>query len=86
MKTDDGGPAFAKPLPGGMVKPDEVLRILQECRGMSVLDFFAAFAAAGLISGTLATGHPLHRGAEGVAETAYDVAEEMVAERKRRTT
>ena len=83
MSKDDGGNAFPvadydhqvfQPATG-----DEVKRQLS---GMSLRDYFAAKAAQGLISGSMADGSTWEKGSDQViALAAYGVADAMLAAR-----
>lgn len=67
MSKDDGGPAF--PSHGNM---GEVV-----CEGMTLRDYFAAKAMQGMLAGNVEMFGP----AEKLVETAFMLADAMLAER-----
>jgi hypothetical protein len=72
---DDGGPAFSRPASVRQVRdyPESSRR---EQNGMSLRDYFAGHACAGLSQ--------IHCGYEvqGIAQRAYAIADAMIAARK----
>jgi hypothetical protein len=77
----DGGPAFPDPGRAQSAKQREVLTNT----GMTLRDFFAAHAVAGVLQ-MVATGqHELGivrpTGAAGIAASAYEIADAMIASR-----
>ena len=72
---NDGGPAFPRPTNDTMVDADEFAY-----EGMSLLDYFAGHALAGL----LAMAKQKQSFAE-FSDDAYDMAEAMLKERERRS-
>ena len=70
-KTDDGGPAY--PHPG-------------VCNGMTLLDWFAGQALAGILAGGFADTIPHDdvNGGGDAAFYAYQYAEAMIAQKRRR--
>ena len=70
MEKNDGGPAFPR-IPMSNEKPED-------CKGMSLRDYFAGKALQGLLAG--ARSEKLSY----LAEWAYNYADAMLAERKKR--
>ncbi len=73
---EDGGPAFPKP------GTDECIDVCGSQRGMSLRDWFAGQALAGICAIDMGDG-PAQSGWEEMAAEAYFLADAMLAERKR---
>lgn len=71
MKAHDGGPAFPRPFSGAIGEHNEA----QE--GMSLRDYFAAHALAGILVNPI----PDYVDPDAVASDAYAIADAMVVER-----
>jgi hypothetical protein len=87
MKPKDGGLAFPRPLPKGQFPPQDALRLLEQHAGMTLRDYLAARAMAGLLAMEAnprfgATEEPYNKAhAPLIAEHAYAIADAMLAER-----
>lgn len=78
-EIDDGGPAFPATVQGWND------RLSQSQNGMSLRDWFAGQAVAGIMAMVAANAHdlPEPKGAVGAAMEAYRLADAMLAERAR---
>lgn len=83
MNKPDGGPAFARPgSPQGKFSDSRVPR---DQEGMSLRDYFAAKALQGMLSfpGNEQWGDFVRMGFGLAAETAYNYADAMIAQRNK---
>jgi len=78
MTTNDGGPAF--PRPASMMALHDEPTLHRAFAGMSLRDWFAGQALAGMLAGL----PDADRGPKGYAHDAYLIAAAMLAERERR--
>lgn len=81
---NDGGPAFPVPIPGGYAPKMTLEEIRQTC-GMSLRDWFAGQALAGIMSSRDFT--PYRSGLQGheighLTKSAYQLADNMLEARK----
>lgn len=74
---DDGGPAY--PMPGSTLEIGENLHVMRPAPGMTLLDWFAGQALAGLNANQSNNEDPW----VVLAEQAYNAANAMLAERRR---
>ena len=89
-KPNDGGPAFPRPYADDQHTPPDA-EYKQAQPGMSLLDYFAGQAMAGMLANeSITNGLDAITDSEGedvpwvIAMDAYDQAEEMLHERERR--
>lgn len=73
---EDGGAAFPRPLPKIETSPEEAFRIIESYSGMSLRDYFAAKAIESAARESEAC-----ENAEYLAESAYRIADAMLAQR-----
>lgn len=83
MSKPDGGPAF----PIAEVLGDDNCRIVEQRPGMTLRDYFAGQALIGLLSGAWGVDHKRRETCSELginyAKGAYDIADAMIAERRK---
>ena len=85
QKHDDGGQAFPVPLTLRVDgNPMTAGELMDGGNGMTLCDYFAAKALTGIMACNYAIDHL--NGQADVATLAYNIADAMIAERKRRMT
>ena len=79
MAMKDGGPAFPRPFPADAeIRPSEALDYIARHEGMSLRQWYAGLASIGAMT-TLAEHGSDTDAARAVAETAFLVADAMIA-------
>lgn len=84
-RIDDGGPAFAHAVAtvDGNGNPLTISDVERNPVGMSQRDWFAGLAMQAYVSGHISHhGHQNYWDPKGIADSAYEVADAMLAARK----
>lgn len=77
-KLSDGGSAFPRPLPNTTFHPDEVLKVIEAHKGMTLRDYFAAAALTSYIGAEHAILEPW----SDLAKDCYAAADAMLRARE----